>query len=283
MTADAGRAKRRWGWNAKIGAFLVGLVVFAALLSFVWTPYDPTKVIVADRLFGPMTDGHLLGTDHFGRDILSQIMAGARNTLFVGILAVSIAVAIGVPLGGLAAMRRGWIEEIVMRISDVMFAFPAILLAILLSASLGAKTSSAMLAIGVAYIPVIARVTRGAALGVLQKDFVTAAYSYGRGKVFVFTRHVMPNISAVLVVQATVMFALAILAEAALSYLGLGTQPPNPSWGRALQDAQTFFSLQPNLALWPGVAIALSVLGFNLLGDGIRDYLDPRLAEHADD
>ncbi len=271
--------RRRWGWNAKVGAVIVALIVFAALLSFFWTPFDPTKVVVPDRLLGPGTNGHVLGTDQLGRDILSQLMAGARNTLFVGILAVTIALMVGVPLGGVAAMRRGWVEEITMRISDVMYAFPAVLLAILLSAALGAKTSSAMIAIGVAYVPVVARVTRGAALGVIQRDFITAAYSYGRGKTFVFVRHVLPNISAVLVVQATVMFALAILAEAALSYLGLGTQPPNPSWGRSLQDAQTFFQLQPNLALWPGVAIAISVMGFNLLGDGVRDYLDPKLAE----
>ncbi len=278
LPEEAG-VRRRWGLNAKIGAAIVSLIVIAALLSFVWTPFDPTLVVVPDRLFGPGTDGHVLGTDQFGRDILSQLMVGARNTLFVGILAVTIALAVGVPLGGVAAMRRGWVEEATMRVSDVMYAFPAVLLAILLSAALGAKTSSAMIAIGVAYIPVVARVTRGAALGVLQRDFITAAYSYGRGKTFVFVRHVLPNISAVLVVQATVMFALAILAEAALSYLGLGTQPPNPSWGRSLQDAQTFFSLQPNLAIWPGLAIAVSVLGFNLLGDGVRDYLDPKLAE----
>lgn len=278
MTVHAGGERRRVGTNLVIGAAIVAAIVATALLSFVWTPHDPTNVVIADRLKGAGWEGHVLGTDHFGRDILSQIMVGARNTLFIGILAVGIALIIGVPLGGLAAARRGWIEESVMRLSDVMYAFPAILLAILLSAARGPGTSSAMIAIGVAYVPIVARVTRGAALTVFQTDYIVAAHSYGRGKTYVFVRHVLPNISSVLIVQATVLFALAILAEAALSYLGLGAQPPTPSWGRSLFEAQTFFRLKASLAFYPGIAIALSVVGFNLLGDGIRDYLDPKLA-----
>jgi len=277
----AGSERRRVGTNLIIGGLLVLAVISAALLSFVWTPHDPTKIVIADRLQGVGWQGHLLGTDHFGRDIVSQIMVGARNTLFVGILAVGIALVIGIPLGGLAAARRGWIEESVMRLSDVMYAFPAILLAILLSAARGPGTTSAMIAIGVAYIPIVARVTRGASLSVFQTDYIRAAHRYGRGRTYVFVRHVMPNISSVLIVQATVLFALAILAEAALSYLGLGAQPPTPSWGRSLFEAQTFFRLKPGLAVYPGVAIATSVIGFNLLGDGLRDYLDPKLAEKS--
>lgn len=273
-----GGERRRVGTNLIIGGGIVAGIVATALVSFIWTPYDPTKVVIADRLQGNSWS-HLLGTDHFGRDIVSQLMVGARNTLFIGILAVGIALLVGLPLGGLAAARRGWIEETVMRLSDVMYAFPAILLAILLSAARGPGTSSAMIAIGVAYVPIVARVTRGAALGVFQTDYITAAHSYGRGRAYVFVRHVLPNISSVLIVQATVLFALAILAEAALSYLGLGAQPPTPSWGRSLFEAQTFFQLRASLALYPGLAIAISVIGFNLVGDGLRDYLDPKLAE----
>jgi peptide/nickel transport system permease protein len=168
-------------------------------------------------------------------------------------------------------------EDAVMRTSDVIYAFPPVLLAILLVAALGAGTGPAMLAIGVAYIPIVARVTRGAALSVFQLDYITAARSYGRSETFIFFRHVLPNIASVLIVQVTVLFALAILAEAALSFLGIGTQPPTPSWGRSLRDAQTFLRLSPRLAIWPGLAIAFTVLGFNLLGDGLRDALDPRL------
>ncbi len=270
--------RRRWRRpNLIVGAVLVGLVVATAAVSYVWTPFDPEQVNVADRFLGVGEAGHLLGTDQFGRDIASQLMVGARNTLFVGVLAVSIAIAVGIPLGGVAAVRRGWVEELVMRLSDLMFAFPAVLLAILLVAALGPSTTSAMVAIGLAYVPIVARVTRGASLPVLERDFVRAARGYGRGRVFIFVRHVLPNIASVLIVQATVLFALAILAEAALSFLGIGTQPPTPSWGRSLNDAQTFISVAPTLALWPGLAIALSVLGFNLLGDGLRDALDPRL------
>lgn len=278
---DGGR--RRIGPNLTIGILIVVGIVVAALLSFLWTPHDPTHIVIDDRLQGIGWEGHILGTDQVGRDVLSRLMVGARNTLFVGILAVSIALIIGVPLGGLAAARRGLLEESVMRLSDVMYAFPAILLAILISAARGASTSSAMIAIGVAYIPIVARVTRGAALSTFQNDYITAAHSYGRGRTYVFVRHVLPNISSVLIVQATVLFALAILAEAALSYLGLGTQPPRPSWGRDLSEAQTLFRLKPTLAVWPGLAIALSVVGFNLLGDGMRDFLDPKLADKTEE
>ncbi len=274
----ASRSRRRWRRvNLIVGLAMVAMVVVTATVSFFWTPFDPEQVSVADRFFGVGEAGHLLGTDQLGRDIASQLMVGSRNTLFVGVLAVGIAIVIGIPLGGLAAVRRGWLEELVMRFSDLMFAFPAVLLAILLVAALGPSTKSAMIAIGLAYVPIVARVTRGAALPVLERDFALAARSYGRGRAFIFLRHVLPNIASVLIVQATVLFALAILAEAALSFLGIGTQPPTPSWGRSLNDAQTFISVAPTLALWPGLAIALSVLGFNLMGDGLRDALDPRL------
>lgn len=263
--------------NFLTGLAIVVTVIGTALLSFVWTPFDPELVVPEKRLLGLGEQGHLLGTDQFGRDLLSQIMVGSRTALFVGVLAVTIAVAVGIPIGGFAAVRRGWVEDVVMRSSDVVYAFPPVLLAILLVAAVRPGTGAAMVAIGVAYVPIVARVTRGASLSILQRDFVAAARGYGRRSSFIFLRHVLPNIASVLIVQVTVLFALAILAEAALSFLGIGTQPPQASWGRSLRDAQTFLQLSPRLAIWPGLAIAVTVLGFNLLGDGIRDAVDPRL------
>ncbi len=263
--------------NLFIGGSIVALVLLMGAISYFWTPFDPELVNVSDRFLGPGEKGHWLGTDQLGRDIVSQLMVGARNTIYVGVLSVTIAIAIGIPLGGLAAIRRGTVEDLVMRLSDLMFAFPAVLLAILLVATFGPSTTAAMVAIGIAYAPIVARVTRGASLPVLTMDFATAARGYGRSRPFIFVRHVLSNIASVLIVQTTVLFALAILAEAALSFLGIGTQPPTPSWGRMLNDAQTFIRTEPQLALWPGLAIALTVLGFNLMGDGLRDALDPRL------
>jgi peptide/nickel transport system permease protein len=264
MSAEKARTERRRSrWrrlNLGLGLGIVLTVLAVALVSFVWTPFDPEHIDASKRLLGVGEQGHLLGTDQFGRDMFSSIMVGARTALFVGILAVGIAVLIGIPIGGFAAARRGWVEDVVMRASDVVYAFPPVLLAILLVAAVSPGTGSAMVAIGIAYVPIVARVTRGAALSVFQLDF-----------------HVLPNIASVLIVQMTILFALAILAEAALSFLGIGTQPPTPSWGRSLRDAQTFLQLSPRLAVWPGVAIAVTVLGFNLLGDGLRDALDPRL------
>ena len=270
--------RRRWRrMNLILGAAIVLTVIGTAIVSFFWTPYDPAQVSAAERFLGVGEGGHLLGTDQFGRDLFSQIMVGSQTALFVGVLAVGIAIVIGIPLGGVAAARRGWIEDVLMRISDVIYAFPPVLLAILLVAAFNPGVTPAMVAIGIAYVPIVARITRGASLSVFQLDFVSAARLYGRGRTYVFLRHVLPNISSVLIVQATVLFALAILAEAALSFLGIGTQPPDPSWGRSLRDAQTLIQLSPRLAVWPGMAIAFTVLGFNLLGDGLRDALDPRL------
>lgn len=263
--------------NLAVGAAIVLVVVITALVSYVWTPFDPERISSTERLLGVGENGHVLGTDQFGRDVLSQIMVGSQTALFVGILAVGIAVAVGIPIGGIAAARRGWSEDVVMRMSDVIYAFPPVLLAILLVAAVSPGIGPAMVAIGIAYVPIVARVTRGAALSVFERDFVSAARTYGRAKPYIFIRHVLPNIASVLIVQITVLFALAILAEAALSFLGIGAQPPRPSWGRSLRDAQTFIQLSPRLAVWPGLAIAFTVLGFNLLGDGLRDALDPRL------
>src|SRR5205814_5445469 len=220
-------------------------------------------------------------TDQLGRDELSRIMAGARNTLEVGIVTVLIAIGIGVPLGGLAALEPGIVEDVTMRTSDVLLAFPAVLLAIMFASVFGPSTLTAMSAIGIALVPVFARVVRGAGLQIMQQDYITITRTYGAGKLWIFVRHLLPNISSVLIVQATVAFAIAILAEAALSYLGLGTPPPTTSWGRMLSESQTFLDQAPLLAFWPGASIALSVLGFNLLGDGLRDLLDPKLVERT--
>jgi peptide/nickel transport system permease protein len=270
--------RRRAPLTLIIGGLLVATVVLTALTSAVWTPTDPTHVEVSARLKGP-TPVYVLGTDQLGRDELSRIMAGARNTLLIGIVTVLIAIGIGVPLGGVAALYPGGIEDATMRLSDVLLAFPAILLAIMFAAVFQPSTLTAMAAIGIALVPVFARVVRGAGLQVMQQDFVTVTRTYGASSVWIFVRHVLPNVSSVLIVQATVAFAVAILAEAALSYLGLGTPPPTPSWGRMLSESQTFLDQAPLLAFWPGVSIALSVLGFNLLGDGLRDLLDPKLVE----
>jgi peptide/nickel transport system permease protein len=260
------------------GALLVCLVVLVALLSLVWTPHDPDHVVVPDRFQGPSLT-YLLGTDQFGRDELSRLMAGARNTLLVGIVTIVIAIVVGVPVGALAAFYRGPLEEVAMRGSDVLLAFPAILLALLFAAVFRPSTITAMAAIGIAFVPVFARVVRGAGLQVMEMDYVTAARTFGGRGWWILARHLLPNVANVLIVQATIAFAVAILAEAALSYLGLGTPPPTASWGRMLSDSQSYLYQAPLLALWPGLAIALSVLGFNLLGDGLRDVLDPKLVE----
>ncbi|MBB6352177.1 ABC transporter permease [Nonomuraea muscovyensis] len=259
------------------GGALVGLVVLTALVSFVWTPHDPTYVDAANKLREP-GGGHLLGADKFGRDTLSQLMVGARTTLYVGIVAVGIAALVGTPLGVLAGMTpRGWLSELVMRVNDLVFAFPALLLAVMLGAVYGAGTLTAMIAIGVATVPAFARVARAATMQVMVTDYILAARAAGRRRTAIAVRHVLPNIGSVLIVQASVSFAIAILAEAALSFLGFGTRPPTPSWGRMLQESQELLFSTPRLALWPGLAIALAVLGFNLLGDGLRDHLDPKL------
>jgi len=259
------------------GGVLVGLVVVMALVSFVWTPHDPELVDAAKKLHEP-GDGYLLGADKFGRDTFSQLMVGARTTLYVGIVAVGIAALLGTPLGMLAGMTgMRWLSELVMRVNDLVFAFPALLLAVMLGAVYGPGTLTAMIAIGIATVPAFARVARAATMQVMVTDYILAARAAGRGRLPVAFRHVLPNIGSMLIVQASVSFAIAILAEAALSFLGFGTRPPTPSWGRMLQESQELLFSTPRLALWPGLAIALAVLGFNLLGDGLRDFLDPKL------
>ncbi len=260
-----------------LGGLLTTALVLAAALSWLWTPHAFEAMNLAQR-FAPPSAQHWLGTDAFGRDVASLLLVGARNSLLVGVIAVGIGMGLGVALGLLAAARRGWVEETIMRLADFTFAFPAILSAIMMTAVFGAGIVNSIIAIGIFNIPTFARVTRASANAVWSRDFILAARACGKGSVRITLEHVLPNIASVLIVQATVQFAIAILAEAALSYLGLGTQPPQPSWGRMLSDAQTLMFQAPLLAVWPGMAIALAVLGLNLLGDGLRDLLDPRLA-----
>ncbi|MBI5278546.1 MAG: ABC transporter permease [Burkholderiales bacterium] len=260
-----------------IGAVLTLLLACAAALSFVWTPHDPYDVDMAQKL-APPGGKFLLGADAYGRDIVSLLLVGARASIVVGIVAVSIGLVIGTAFGLLASARRGWVEEAIMRVADFGFAFPAILSAIMLTAVFGPGMVIAIIAIGIYNIPTFARITRASANAVWAREFVLAARACGKGAFSITVEHVLPNILSVLIVQATIRFAIAILAEAALSYLGLGTQPPQPSWGRMLSEAQTLLFQAPMLAVYPGVAIALAVLGLNLLGDGLRDLFDPRLA-----
>ena len=266
--------------NLILGALLSVLMVLTALVSFVWTPFDHAAIDIPNKLQTPGGPTHLLGTDHFGRDILSMIMVGARTSIAVAIVAVGIGILIGVPLGLWAAARKGGItDELIMRANDLVFAFPSLVIAILITAIFGPGAVNAIIAIGIFNIPVFARVTRGGALSIWEREFILAARVAGKGRTRISVEHIMPNVANLLIVQATIQFSLGILAEAALSYVGLGAQPPTPSWGRMLADAQTLVYTSPYLALIPGCAIILTVLGLNLLGDGLRDRLDPRLRE----
>jgi len=259
-----------------IGTLITVILVAMALISFLWTPYSPTAMNFRDKLQGPSLN-HLFGTDNFGRDVFSMIMVGARNSIAVSIIAVLVGAGIGIPLGAFAAARGGMVDGFVMRMTDLAFAFPALLTAVIITAVFGPGAVNAMIAIGIFNIPVFARVTRGASLGLWKREYVQAARCAGRGDVSITLLHVLPNINHVLIVQATIQFALAIVAEAGLSYVGLGTQPPMPSWGKMLNDAQTFIYDAPWLAIFPGLAITFAVLGLNMLGDGLRDVLDPRV------
>ncbi|BCH32137.1 peptide ABC transporter permease [Mesorhizobium sp. L-8-10] len=259
-----------------IGLFITLAIALMALVSFFWVPYDVTVLPVADRM-KPPSSAHLLGTDHFGRDILSMIMVGSRNSIAVALVAVGIGMGVGVPLGCWAAARGGLVDEVLMRFNDLVFAFPALLSAIMITAIFGPGAINAIIAIGIFNIPVFARVARAGALAIWPREFILAARAAGKGSALITIEHILPNIATMLLVQGTIQFALGILAEAGLSYVGLGAQPPMPSWGRMLFDAQTRMMVAPYLAIFPGMAIVVTVLGLNLLGDGLSDVLDPKL------
>jgi peptide/nickel transport system permease protein len=263
--------------NLTIGFLITLIIILTALLSLGYTPYDPNRMSLSTRFQAP-NPIHWLGTDQYGRDILSRVMKGATNSIIVGIVAVSIGMSFGILLGSLAAFYKRWVDESIMRISDVLYGFPAVLSAILITSILGPGVVNSMIAIGIFNIPIFARLTRATSLSIWERDYVTSAKAIGRSDAGIIWRHILPNILSSLIVQGTIQFAIAILAEAGLSYLGLGTQPPHASWGRMLQEAQTFMGTSAWLAIFPGCAIALAVLGFNLLGDGLRDMLDPKLS-----
>jgi peptide/nickel transport system permease protein len=257
------------GIGVIVGAAITGIFVAAAAIAEFWTPYNPAVLSIIDKLQAPNLH-HWFGTDQLGRDVLSMIMAGAKNSVGVALLSVIIGVFIGVPLGLWAAARRGAIDELIMRGNDLVFAFPSLLLAILITAVFGPGAINAIIAIGIFNIPVFARVARGGALQLWTRDYTLAARVAGKGHARISFEHILPNLVALLAVQGTIQFSLGVIAEAGLSYVGLGAQPPTPSWGRMLNDAQTLTALAPTLALFPGTAVLLFVLGLNLLGDGLR-------------
>lgn len=264
-----------------IGLVITVLITLMAAISFIWTPFDVTELDIASKLKKPNAT-HWLGTDHFGRDVLSMIMVGARNSIAVALVAVFIGVGLGVPLGCWAAARGGFFDEALMRGNDVIFAFPALLSAVMITAIFGPGAINAIIAIGIFNIPVFARLARGAALALWPRDFILAARAAGKSSARITVEHILPNMANLLIVQATIAFALGIIQEAGLAYVGLGTQPPFPSWGKMLNEAQTMMSFAPHLAIVPGLAIVITVLGLNLLGDGLRDVLDPRLSRKRD-
>jgi peptide/nickel transport system permease protein len=260
-----------------LGAGITLVLLATALVSLVWTPEDPLAMSIAGRLQGP-TPAHLFGTDHYGRDILSRVMRGAVTSIAVGVIAVGIGAVIGIAIGVASGYIGGWLDETLMRLIDAVQGFPAILSALLFTAVFAPGIAISMVAIGIAFVPAFARLTRGSFLELREREFVVAARSLGAGDRRLVIRHILPNTLPPLIVQATTSFPVAILAEAGLAYLGLGTQPPHPSWGLMLKEAQNFLGANPSFALFPGGAIALTVLGLNLLGDGLRDLLDPKTA-----
>ena len=263
------KTRSRCNWNLTLGAGVTACFIGVALTALFWTPFDPQALNIIDKLQPPNAH-HWLGTDQLGRDVLSLIMAGAKTSVGVALLSVIIGACVGVPLGLVAAAHRGAVDEVVMRSNDVIFAFPALLLAILITAVFGPGAINAIIAIGIFNIPVFARVSRAGALQAWTRDYTLAARVAGKGRWRISWEHILPNLSGLLVVQATIQFSLGVIAEAGLAYVGLGAQPPVPSWGRMLNEAQTLTALAPLLAVMPGLAMLMFVLGLNLLGEGLR-------------
>jgi peptide/nickel transport system permease protein len=273
----------RWGdlkrnRLAFLGILIVASVVVIAVLGPWIEIHDPLKQNLTNRLQSP-TREHILGTDQFGRDVWARVVNGARISLLVGIIAVGIGIIVGTPIGAISGYYRGKVDEVIMRFMDSFLAFPPILLALVVVAILGSSLFHTMIAIGIVYIPRFARVIRGSVLVEREKEYVEAGKMIGESNVSILFRQILPNCMSPLIVQSTVFIAYAILTEAALSFLGLGIAPPNPSWGSMLNEARSFIESNPLLAIIPGLSISLTVLGFNLFGDGLRDILDPRLTE----
>jgi peptide/nickel transport system permease protein len=259
-----------------IGLVIMSLVILLAIFAPVVTTVDPYSMSRIDSLQGP-SRSHPMGTDELGRDLFSRIVYGARTSLTVAASAVAIATLIGTPIGIISGYLEGWIDSFLMRVMDVVFAFPALLLALAITAFLGPNLRNATLALGIVYAPGFARIVRGPVLSAKHQEYVEASRVSGATTGRIVIRHVLPNVTSPLIVSATVTFSFALLAEAALSYLGLGAQPPEPSWGAMLAGGRRFMETVPSLAIFPGVAIMITVLGSNLLGDALRDILDPRL------
>lgn len=275
---ERGEGWRRWlRPNLIIGGGLVGIVFLMMFIGLFWTPMNPNALNPAGRLSGVGENGYLLGADHYGRDTLSQLMIGARSAVLVSSISSVSALILGVIIGGIAALRRGMVEEVLMRASDILYSFPGVVVAIALVAVLGTSLRTAIIAIVLIFTPTTARLVRGVSLEVVNRNWFLAARGYARRPAWIYFRQVIPNISPVLIVQGTLLFAQAVLIEAALAYLGLGVQPPTASWGRMLRDSQQYAALEPMLAIAPGLAIVITVLGVNLVGDGLRDVLDPKL------
>ena len=258
-----------------LGLAIMVLLIAAALFAPLIAPFDPAQQSWTAVRKAPSAL-HWLGTDESGRDVFSRVVWGARASLMAGVVSITIALLFGVPIGLYAGYRGGWPDAIISRITDAMLACPFLILAIALAAFLGPSLTNAMIAIGVTVTPIFVRLTRGQVLAVKVEDYVEAARAVGNSGVRVAVRHILPNIAPALLVQATLSIAAAIIAEASLSFLGLGQQPPAPSWGSMLNTAQRFLTNAPWMAIWPGLAIFLAVLSFNLLGDGLRDALDPK-------
>jgi len=270
------RLKR--GKLARVGAGIVAIVLFTAAFSPYLAPYDPTYQELIDLLQNPNST-YLLGTDDLGRDILSRIIYGARVSVQVGVIAVTISLVIGVAIGLLSGYHGGILDNVIMRVMDALLAFPALVLALAITAVLGPSLTNVMIAIGVVGVPSYARLVRGQVLSVKGWEFVQAARTIGVKDFHIMMRHIFPNVTAPIIVQASLNIATAILSEAGLSFLGLGVQPPTPSWGSMLNEGRGYIEIAPWMTIAPGTAIFLTVLGFNFLGDGIRDALDPRLKE----
>ena len=272
---DAGRRLLRHRL-AMFGSGVLLIVIIMGVFGTIITPYDHNAMDFSDRFANPSLE-HLMGTDDFGRDIFSRIIVGARISLKVGFIAVGVATILGTGIGLVAGYSTRITDEVIMRAMDVLLSFPAILLAIAIMAALGKGVDNAMIAIGIVYTPIFARIARGAVLGIRNEEFIIAARAMGAGDVRIILTHVLPNVLSPIIVEITLSLAFAILAEAALSFFGLGTQPPDPSWGRMLSEGRAFFRQSGWMGVFPGLAIFFTVMGFNFLGDGLRDALDPKL------
>ncbi len=260
---------------AVAGLVVLTILVFVGIFGEAIAPYGINDIDIPKRLTGPSSD-HWFGTDELGRDVFSRVIVAARVSLQVGFIAVGFALVVGVPIGLISGYYRGGVDSFLMRMMDVLFSFPAILLAIAILAVLGPGVGNAMIAIGLVYTPIFARITRGSVLVVSEEVYIRAARSLGAGDRRIIFRHILPNVMAPIIVQTTLSLAFAILSEAALSFLGLGVQPPNPAWGRMLAEGRNFFEQAPWMGIFPGLAILFTVMSFNFVGDGLRDALDPK-------